>query len=411
MRADWNSFIAEDARALTASEIRDLLKVAERPEVISFAGGVPDAALFPLSEFRAVYAELMADEAAGRSALQYSISEGLPDLRNWIAGDMAGDGAKRSIDNILITNGAQQGLDLLARLLLSPGIQLIVEKPSYLGAMQAFACRSPAYVGVGMDAEGPILAEMEAAFQGGARLAYLQPDFQNPTGLRYSLQRRRDVLALAQRYGALLIEDAAYCKLSYDGAALPSLLSLDGEGADSADAGTVIQLGTFSKTLVPAMRIGWVTAPRPLIDRMVLMMQASNLHVSTVNQAVALRAAKKAFPGHLETVRQVYRAKRDAMLSALTDFMPGDVAFTRPEGGMFVWLTLPEGFDARALLEQALEEEKVAFVPGQAFFCDKSGKNTCRLSFSAGSPERIRDGIERLANLIRRVHNQVGEAA
>lgn len=402
----WNDLIAKDARALTASEIRDLLKVAERPEVISFAGGVPDPKLFPLGDLQAVYADLMADDAAGRAALQYSISEGMPGLRQWIAQDMARDGAPRDVDNILITNGAQQGLDMLARMLLEPGTKLVVEKPSYLGAMQAFSTRHPDYLGVSMDAEGVVLADLEAAFEAGARIAYLAPDFQNPTGLSYSLERRRAVLDLARHYGAVIIEDAAYCKLSYEGDALPSLLAMDAEGAKDPDAGTVVQLGTFSKTLVPALRVGWVTAPRPLIERLVLMKQASDLHVSTVNQAVALRAVEKTFPAHIETVRKTYRAKRDAMLSALDDFMPDSVTYTRPKGGMFVWLTLPEGIDSRKLLERALEESHVAFVPGQAFFCDKSGTNTCRLSFSAGTPERIREGIERLANLVRRVHNQ-----
>ncbi|WP_259780673.1 aminotransferase-like domain-containing protein [Aestuariispira ectoiniformans] len=406
MHVSWNNLIAKDARALTASEIRDLLKVAERPEVISFAGGVPDPKLFPLGELSEVYADLMADDVAGRGALQYSISEGMPALRQWIAADLAKEGAERTIDNILITNGAQQGLDMLARLLLEQGTKLVVEKPSYLGAMQAFSTRHPDYIGVTMDDEGVVLADLEAAFEAGARIAYLAPDFQNPTGLSYSLARRQAVLELAQRYGAVIIEDAAYCKLSYEGEALPSLLALDEAGRQDEDAGTVVQLGTFSKTLVPALRVGWVTAPRPLIEKLVLLKQASDLHVATINQAVALRAVEKTFPGHIDTVRDTYRTKRDAMLRALEDFMPDSVSFTRPKGGMFVWLTLPDGIDSRALLERALEEEKVAFVPGQAFFCDKSGENTCRLSFSAGDPARIREGIERLANLIRRVHNQ-----
>lgn len=406
MHIAWNNLIAKDARALTASEIRDLLKVAERPEVISFAGGVPDPKLFPLGDLSRAYADLMADDAAGRGVLQYSISEGMPALRQWIADDLAREGASHHIDNILITNGAQQGLDMLARLLLEPGTKLIIEKPSYLGAMQAFSTRHPDYIGVSMDGEGVKLEEMEAAFERGARIAYLAPDFQNPTGLSYSLERRKAVLALAQRYGAVIIEDAAYCKLAYEGETRPSLLALDKAGTQSQDAGTVVQLGTFSKTLVPALRVGWVTAPRPLIDKLVLMKQASDLHVATINQAVALRAVERTFPDHIDRVRETYREKRDAMTAALDDFMPETVRYTRPKGGMFVWLTLPEGIDSRALLEHALKEERVAFVPGQAFFCDKSGGNTCRLSFSAGDPARIREGIERLSGLIRRVRIQ-----
>ena len=405
MTVQWNNLIVRDARALTASEIRDLLKVAEQPEIISFAGGVPDPALFPLGTFHAIYDDLTQDEVAGRRSLQYSISEGLPALRQWIADDLALSGAPRSIENILITNGAQQGLDMLARLLLEPGREIVVEKPSYLGAMQAFSMRRPTYVGINMDADGPVIAELDAAFAGGARVACLAPDFQNPTGRSYTLERRLAVLETARKYGAVILEDAAYSKLSYEGAAPPSLFSLDDAGEDQ-NAGTVIQLGTFSKTLVPALRIGWVSAPRPVIERLVLMQQAGDLHVSTINQEVALRAARKLFPDHLDTVRGAYRAKRDTMLAALDEFMPGTVSYTRPEGGMFIWLTLPENIDSRQLLVQALEDAKVAFVPGQAFFCDHTGRNTARLSFATEKADRIRDGIERLALLIKRVHNQ-----
>jgi len=405
MTIQWNDLIVRDARALTASEIRDLLKVAERPEITSFAGGVPDPSLFPLGDFNGVYRDLMDDDVAGRRSLQYSISEGLPALRQWIVDDLASSGAVRGIDNILITCGAQQGLDMLARLLLEPGREIVVEKPTYLGAMQAFSMRRPTYVGVAMDADGPVVADLDAAFAAGARIAYLAPDFQNPTGRSYSLERRLAVLEVARKYGAVILEDAAYSKLSYDGDVAPSLLALDETHGDQ-NAGTVIQLGTFSKTLAPALRIGWVCAPRPAIERLVLMKQAGDLHVSTINQEVALRAARKLFPAHIDTLRDAYRHKRDTMLAALDDFMPEGVTYTRPEGGMFIWLTLPENIDSRQLLELALEEAKVAFVPGQAFFCDHGGCNTARLSFATEKPERIRAGIERLAALIRRVHNQ-----
>ena len=405
MTVQWNDLIVRDALALTASEIRDLLKVADRPEIISFAGGVPDPSLFPLADFNAIYGDLMTDEVAGRKSLQYSISEGLPALRQWIADDLAASGAVRGIDNILITCGAQQGLDMLARLLLEPGREIVVEKPSYLGAMQAFSMRRPIYVGVNMDDDGPVIAELEAAFERGVRIAYLAPDFQNPTGRSYSLDRRLSVLEVARKYGAVILEDGAYCKLSYEGDVLPSLLALDETNGDP-QAGTVIQLGTFSKTLVPALRIGWVCAPRPVIERLVLMKQAGDLHVSTINQEVALRAARRLFPEHLDTIRDAYRTKRDTMLAALDEFMPETVSYTRPEGGMFIWLTLPENIDSRHLLEQALHDAKVAFVSGQAFFCDHTGRNTVRLSFATEKADRIRDGIERLALLIRRVHNQ-----
>lgn len=405
MTIQWNEMIVPDARALRASEIRDLLKVAERPEIVSFAGGVPDPKLFPLSTFNDVYGELTTDDQAGRRSLQYSISEGLPGLRQWISDDLATMGATRAIENILITCGAQQGLDMLARLLLEPGREIVLEKPSYLGAMQAFSMRRPAYVGIAMDDEGPVIDELDAAFANGARIAYLSPDFQNPTGRSYSLTRRTAVLETARKYGAVILEDAAYCKLAYEGENLPSLLALDETNGDPG-AGTVIQLGTFSKTLAPALRIGWITGPRPVIKQLVLMKQAGDLHVSTINQEIALRAATKLFPGHLGTLQDAYRAKRDVMLGALEEFMPEGVSWSRPEGGMFVWLTLPENINSRELLIDAMEDVKVAFVPGQAFFCDQSGINTARLSFATESEHRIRDGIERLALLIRRKDNQ-----
>ncbi len=405
MTIQWNEMIVPDARALRASEIRDLLKVAERPEIISFAGGVPDPTLFPLATFNDVYGELTTDDQAGRRSLQYSISEGLPGLRQWIADDLATMGATRAIENILITCGAQQGLDMLARLLLEPGREIVLEKPSYLGAMQAFSMRRPTYVGIAMDDEGPVIEELDVAFANGARIAYLSPDFQNPTGRSYSLARRKAVLETARKYGAVILEDAAYCKLAYEGESLPSLLALDETNGDP-DAGAVIQLGTFSKTLAPALRIGWITGPRPVIKQLVLMKQAGDLHVSTINQEIALRAATKLFPSHLETLQDAYRAKRDVMLGALEDFMPKSVRWSRPEGGMFVWLTLPENINSRELLIDAMEDVKVAFVPGQAFFCDQGGINTARLSFATESEQRIRDGIERLALLIRRKDNQ-----
>ncbi|MEQ8284666.1 PLP-dependent aminotransferase family protein [Thalassospira sp.] len=391
MTIQWNEMIVPDARALRASEIRDLLKVAERPEIISFAGGVPDPKLFPLATFNAVYGDLTGDEVAGRRSLQYSISEGLPGLRQWIADDLATAGAARDIENILITCGAQQGLDMLARLFLEPGREIVLEKPSY--------------VGVNMDDDGPVIAELDAAFAAGARIAYLSSDFQNPTGRSYSLDRRLAVLETARKYGAIILEDAAYCKLSYEGEMLPSLLALDEVHGD-LDAGTVIQLGTFSKTLAPALRIGWITAPRPVIRQLVLMKQAGDLHVSTINQEVALRAATALFPAHLKTLQDAYRNKRDTMLTALDETMPEGVSWSQPQGGMFIWLTLPDNIDSRALLAEAMEDAHVAFVPGQAFFCDQSGANTARLSFATESTDRIRDGIARLADLIVRKGNQ-----
>lgn len=399
MTPTWMDLISQDAHALIASEIRDLLKLTEQPEMISFAGGVPDPLLFPLDEFRDVYSELLQDTHQARRTLQYSISEGLPSLRQWIQEELARENTAVNTQQILITNGAQQGLDMLARLLLESGRPLVVEKPSYLGALQAFSSRRPTLIGIDLDDHGPRLDQLERAFAEGARLAYLAPDFQNPTGRCYSTERRQAILALARRYGAALIEDAAYAKLHYHDDPKPSLLALD--RADQPSQFSVIQLGTFSKTLAPALRIGWLVAPEALIERLVLMKQASDLHVSTINQEIAQRMASRVLEHHLPRLRNAYRAKRDLMLTALTDNLPDTVHWTRPEGGMFCWLTLPEQLDSRRILEQTLKQDAVAFVPGQAFFCDQSGQHTLRLSFVSESDARIREGIYRLAERLR----------
>ena len=388
---------ARRMNAMRASEIRELLKLVDRPEVISFAGGIPDPALFPAEAARAAFSEALAEPAA---ALQYGVSEGYLPLREAIAAEMARAGVPATADNILITAGSQQGLDFLAKALLSPGDTVLAEYPTYLGALQAFSAYEPRYDRLRLDGGNmtPAAYLGRAARDGGALKAlYLVPDFANPTGLSLPLEARRAALALAEETGGVVIEDAAYRALRFSGPDQPSLQALDVAARGGLENSRVAYLGTFSKTVAPGLRIGWVCAARALIAKLTLINQASALHVSTINQ-IAMHKLAQGLPLRIAAARSHYRAKRDALLDALERHAPG-LAHTIPEGGLFSWATLPQGIDAADLLARSLGEVGVAFVPGAAFHPDGSGANTLRLSYSLPSLERIEEGIWRLARL------------
>jgi DNA-binding transcriptional MocR family regulator len=401
----WNPVLADRAERMKASEIRELLKLLDQPGIISFAGGIPDPALFPAAAASAAYTDILATPATAASALQYSVSEGYAPLRHAIAGIMANLGVPATPDNIIITAGSQQALDFLGKLLLSPGDTALVETPSYLGALQAFAAYEPRY-----DTLRPELGNrspqsyIEAASPEGSttrvKFAYVVPDFANPTGATMSLPARERLLDLAQELGIAILEDSAYQALRFEGEALPCLQALDIARTGSIDASRVAYLGTFSKTVAPGLRIGWVCASRDLIQRLVLVTQASELNVSVINQMVMHRLVAEQHDTLIETARATYREKRDAMLAALSQYMPKTVHWTAPEGGLFVWLTLPESVSGYELLARAVPEAKVAFVPGGAFFHDGSGVNTTRLSYSMPSLSDITEGIRRLASMI-----------
>jgi DNA-binding transcriptional MocR family regulator len=404
---DWDQTFATRAKTLTASEIRELLKLINQPDIISFAGGIPDPALFPYDKMADAYARIFADPVKRAEALQYSISEGYVPLRRWLAEHLAELGIATHADNILILNGSQQALEFLGKLFLSPGDRVIVTNPAYLGALQAFSLYEPTYVTVTLDDDGVDLKRLEEEFRKGAKFFYLTPDFGNPSGVTLTLEQRHAILDLAYRYNVPVVEDTAYEKLRYDGVSQPSLMALDtGKLNESAPlsaatgSGHVIYCGTFSKSIAPALRIGWVVAPSPVIQKLVLMKQASDLHSSTLNQMVMYEVAKDIIADHAEVLRGVYRARRDAMLAALEKYMPAGLHWTRPEGGMFVWMTLPEGLDGAELLAESIEKERVAFVPGSAFYPDRSVRNTIRFAFSLSTPEKIDIGIRRLAGLI-----------
>ena len=392
---------ATRTRRMKASEIRELLKLLDQPGILSFAGGIPDPKLFPSDEFAAAMADIMAGR--GGAALQYSVSEGYLPLREWIAGQMARIGVPCDADHILITSGSQQALDYLGKLFLSPGDTALVNWPTYMGALGAFNPYEPRYDQLSIDGNRPAdayAAEADAA-GGQVKFAYVSADFSNPTGETVDRRGREALLDMAEALGCAIIEDSAYQALRYEGQDVPAILSLELARKGDLDACRTIYCGSFSKTLSPGLRVGWVVAARPVIQQLVLMKQASDLHSATLNQMAVHHVAERCFDDHLTTLRRVYGQRRAAMLEALERHMPEGVTWTRPEGGMFVWVTLPRGMDGADLLAHALEAEQLAFVPGRAFFADGSGGNTLRLSFSCASESMIEDGMMRLGRAIR----------
>lgn len=400
MSFDWNARFAERVAGMAASEIRELLKLIERPEIISFAGGVPDPALFPVGALEEAYERVFRSNSGSGLAFQYSVSEGYRPLREWIAAHMAERGVPTDAERVLITNGSQQALEFIGKLLIGPGDPVAVTHPTYLGALQAFSPFEPRHVPVAVDERGPIPDSLDAALAQKPKLFYLVPDFQNPTGVTTDWERRRIVVELCARHGVPLIEDTAYAELRYEGVPPPALAALDAQANGGEQTG-VLHCGTFSKVMVPGLRVGWVTGPKPAIDKMVLMKQAADLHTATVNQRVLHDLVTRVYRSHVPTLIAKYRARRDAMLETLVAEFPPGATWTRPEGGMFVWVELPSGIDAARLLERAIRDFDVAFVPGAPFFFDRSRASTMRLGFVSEPPDRIREGVRRLAQVVR----------
>jgi 2-aminoadipate transaminase len=383
--------LSERARKLTSSAIREILKVTERPEVISFAGGLPSPATFPVEEMRHASERILRDQPA--AALQYSATEGYMPLREWVATRYSVNGAHVRPTQVLITTGSQQALDLLGKTLVDPGSRVLVETPTYLGALQSFSLFEPHYVQVPTDESGLIPEALDAALTANARLLYAQPNFQNPTGRRLPLERRRALAAFAQRASFPVIEDDPYGALDYAGAPLPTLLSMAPEH--------VVHLGSFSKVLAPGLRVGYIIAPEELHFKLVQAKQATDLHTPSLTQRIVYEVVKDGFlDRHVPTIRALYRDQCEAMLRALERHMPAGVEWNRPEGGMFVWVKLPQHIDSMKLLEQAIAQN-VAFVPGGPFFANEAQHNTLRLSFVTVPPATIDEGVARLGALIR----------
>ncbi|TPJ07677.1 PLP-dependent aminotransferase family protein [Mesorhizobium sp. B2-8-1] len=397
------NLLASRSSRMKASEIRELLKLLDQPDIISFAGGIPDPALFPAEAIRDAYADVLGGGEAG-AALQYQVSEGYLPLRRWIAGQMGKLGVACEEANIFITSGSQQALDYIGKLLLSPGDTALVTWPTYLGALQAFNAYEPRYDRLRPEGGNmtPDAYRAAAAANGGrVKFAYLVPDFANPTGNTLDRQQRAAVLDLAGELDIAIVEDAAYRALRYDGESVPPILALDCARSGGIDKARTLYCGSFSKILSPGMRVGWVCAPRHVVEKLVLMKQASDLHSPSINQMVMHRAAEAVFEAQVEKLIGAYRERRDGLLGALAANMPEGVTWSRPEGGMFVWVTLPEGADATALLARSVKEARVAFVPGNAFYADGTGRNTLRLSFTLADRRAVTEGIPRLAALLK----------
>lgn len=376
------------------SAIRDLLRLGDDPGITSFGGGYPDPALFPVSELRAAYDQTLA--STGPGVLQYTTSVGLPTLRAVVAERMTADGSPATADDVLILHGSQQGLDLVAKMLVDPGDLVVTENPTFLGALIAFNAYQPRYLAIDGDGDGMDTAALESALRAGARprFVYVVPDFANPTGTTLSLPRRRHLLELAERFDFLVLEDSPYRALRYEGTALPTLHALD-------TAGRVVHLGSFSKVLAPGLRLGWAVAEPELLDRMILLKMAADTQSSTLNMAVTAHLLGEFdLDRHIATVRDVYRHKRDLMLATMREAFPGTASFTEPEGGLFTWVTFPEGFDAGAFMAgTVLPEAKIAYVPGGTFFPVREQPNHARFSYSGVPDERLIDGIHRLGQL------------
>ena len=379
---------------LRASDIREILKVTQQPDVISFAGGLPASELLPAVEMAEMARDLLLDD--GVRALQYAPTEGLGPLREAIANRLRRRwDLQRSADEVLVVSGSQQALDLTGKVFLDEGDAVLCESPTYLGAIGAFRAYRPRFVEVPTDDEGMVPTELEQRLGSldRVKLIYVVPDFQNPSGRRWSVSRRMLLAEIAARFGVPVIEDAPYAELCYDGEPLPPVASMD-------ETGLVVYLGTFSKILAPGLRLGWVAADNTILHRYVLAKQGADLHTSSLVQLLAARfMLDHDIEVHIAHLREVYRARRDAMLAALDEHFPPDVGFTRPAGGLFLWVELPEGMDARRLLEHALDE-RVAFVPGECFFPGGGHENTLRLNFSAMPEDRITEGVSRLGRVL-----------
>ena len=406
---DWEHIFATRSSRMRASEIRELLKLLEQPDIISFAGGIPDPALFPDEAFKQAYADIFSGPQVN-AALQYSVSEGYKPLREWLVGEMAKIGIPCSVDNVFITSGSQQALDYLGKLFLSPKDTALVTWPTYLGALQAFNAYEPAYDQLSLNGNRTPDGYREAAAKAGGavKFAYLSSDFSNPTGETVDRAGREKLLELADELDVAIIEDAAYQNLRYDGEPVPPIMALDIARNGGIENTRTIYSGSFSKTLAPGLRVGFVVAAMPVIRKLVLMKQAADLHSSTINQIAIAHVAERIFPEQVAKIKKAYSARRDAMLAALDKYMPAGATWTKPEGGMFVWVRLPDGMDGAELLARSIQTEKVAFVPGKAFYADGSNNNTIRLSFSCASEAMIEEGIQRLGRLI---STAVAEAA
>ncbi|HWE90589.1 MAG TPA: PLP-dependent aminotransferase family protein [Pseudonocardiaceae bacterium] len=387
---------AARAAGMTASEVRALFSVASRPEVVSLAGGMPNLAALPLDSLSAEIGELIRDD--GLVALQYGSAHGVPALREQICEIMAMEGISGHPDDVVVTVGSQMGLDMVTRIFCDPGDVVLAEGPSYVGALSTFAAYQAQVVHVAMDDDGLVpealreaLAAVSRAGQR-AKFLYTVPNFHNPAGVTLAVSRRAEILDICADNGVLVIEDNPYGLLGFDGQTYPALRSMDRDN--------VVYLGSFSKTFAPGIRVGWVLAPHAVREKLMLAIEAATLCPPPLNQMIVSRyLATHDWKGQIKTYRELYRERRDAMLVALDQHMPAGCQWTKPDGGFYVWLTVPEGIDTKAMLPRAVTA-RVAYVSGTGFYADQLGSRQMRLSFCYPTPERIREGVRRLANVL-----------
>ena len=386
---------AKRMSGIKASEIREILKVTENPEIISFAGGLPAPELFPVDEIKEVNRLVL--EQDGAKALQYTTTEGYKPLRNWIANRMNSRlGTNFNFDNILITHGSQQALDLSGKVFLDEGDIVFCESPTYLAAISAFRAYGCEFTEIPTDDNGMIISELEKqlASCSKAKLIYVIPDFQNPTGRTWSTERRRELAELSAKYGVAVVEDNPYGELRFEGDSLRSVKSFD-------STGNILCTGTFSKIFCPGYRIGWIAGDKDIIRKYVLVKQGTDLQCNTIAQMeIAKYLDLYDIDAHIEKIRKVYRNRRDLAVQTMEKLFPEEVMFTRPHGGLFAWVELPVYIDARVLLEKCLKHN-VAFVPGGSFFPNGGKENTFRINFSNMPENRIAEGLTRLADILK----------
>ena len=388
---------ADRMNGIKSSIIRELLKLTEDASIISFAGGLPAPELFPTEELQAVCVKVLQEE--GRAALQYSATEGYKPLREKIAKRMTRQGMKVAADDVLITSGSQQGLEFSGRIFLNEGDIVICESPSYLGALNAFNVYRPKFIEITMDEDGMIIDDLEKALEENhekTKFIYVIPEFQNPTGRTMSLERRKRLIELANKYDIPIVEDNPYGELRFEGEVIPSLKSMDTKGL-------VIHLGTFSKIFCPGYRLGWVVANPEILSKYITVKQGADLQSSTISQREVNRYMEMySLDEHVEKIKALYRKRKNLMVQTMKEEFPKAVTFTNPQGGLFTWIDLPEGVDAAEVFKLAIAQ-KVAFVPGEPFYPNGGHANHARLNFSSMPEDKIVEGIKRLGKVLKNI--------
>ncbi len=400
MQVNWNDRFATRLEWMTTSAIRDILKCAQTPGLISMAGGWPEAELFPTAQLAEIAQQVLTQSP--RDSLQYGLTDGLTVLREQLAKMSTAQGIPAQPENIVITSGTQQSLDLLGRILLNEGDTLLVENPTFLGALQSFKAYGARFRAVPMDDQGAIPEELDGH---DAKFYYALPTFQNPTGVTTTLERRKALLERAREQNLVIVEDDPYGVLRFEGQPLPTLAQLAAE-EDIARGGSglpqrVIYCSSFSKILAPGLRLSWIVAPRELTGPLVMAKQGADLHTNALAQSMASEFIRRGWmPAQIERIRETYRVRRQAMLQAIEAYFPSGIYYSRPEGGLFMWVELPGEVETIPLLPKAVEQQ-VAFVPGKPFYITDAGDSTMRLSFASIQPELIHEGIRRLGGLIK----------